>query len=191
MKTNDKTMRKLLVISQTNPLIVGGIQNLGYLLKNYPKELYWILTRSEKIDKKGGTYNPEIEADSIIFFDNAKKPNSTKKSLTRILTEMTRKLIRKSKLLITLAGPLAIAVKIFLIIKDGLKIIKKRNIEILLGVSDGGPVLISTYFLSKISKRPYFLLFFDLYKDNNLRLPERFWQRYLNRFYLKTLRKLF
>ena len=99
-------------------------------------------------------------------------------------------MIRKSKLLETLAGPLVIVVKIFLFIKEGLKIIKKRNVEILLGISDGGPALISTYFLSKISKKPYFLLFFDLYKDNDLRLPEKILAKIFEPILFKNAQKI-
>jgi glycosyltransferase involved in cell wall biosynthesis len=52
-------------------------------------------------------------------------------------------------------------------VRRGKKIIKKEKIELLLGYSDHGPALTSTYLLHKLTKKPFCLHFYDLYHGNN------------------------
>lgn len=53
--------------------------------------------------------------------------------------------------------------------------------ELLLGISDGGTALISTWLLSMVSRKPYALYLFDLYRGNNTGQPGRLLARLFER----------
>lgn len=54
-------------------------------------------------------------------------------------------------------------------IRAGIRIVRQRSIQCIMGISDIGPALISTYFISRCTGIPYVLYFFDIYLGNNLR----------------------
>jgi glycosyltransferase involved in cell wall biosynthesis len=58
-------------------------------------------------------------------------------------------------------------------LRGGRKAIVAEHSELLVGISDGGTALISTWLLSLVSRRPYALYLFDLYRGNNLLQPGR------------------
>jgi glycosyltransferase involved in cell wall biosynthesis len=56
--------------------------------------------------------------------------------------------------------------KIYQAIKIGRQIIKNENIEMIMAISDGGFSFYITYILAKITKTPYSIFLFDLWKGN-------------------------
>jgi len=142
------------------------------LLRDFPKNSYCILTSFYKIDNlsaKTGTWLKE----KYIFYDNtsASGPFKTHSDITkelpsRLILNKLKHLVKRIWFLGLLGGIFIIGSQIIMMVRAGIKTIKKEKIEVMVGISDYGPAMISTYLLHKITKKPYYIFLFDIYKGN-------------------------
>ncbi len=170
-------MKKILVVSSWAPPTVGGPINIYNILSQLPKESYCLLTSYYGIDNYSARHGNWLQG-KYIFYDNTKfidspenRPRISLESRGRKVISSLRHLIKRLSFLKILLGPILIFSQIFMIVRQGLKALKSENIEVMLSISDFGPSLISTYILHKITKTPYVLYLFDLYKGNYLPFP--------------------
>src|SRR5680860_152173 len=169
MKLN---LKKSLIISSYAPPAIGGPQNLYDLLRDFPKDSYCILTSFYNIDNVSAKTGTWLEG-KYIFYDNPSTSGSLKthpeiiKELpSRLILNKLKHLVKRIWFLGALGGTFIMSSQIAMIICAGIKSIKKEKIEIMVGFSDYGPAMISTYFLHKITKKPYYIFLFDIYKNN-------------------------
>ena len=169
MKLN---LKKSLIISSYAPPAIGGPQNLYNLLRDFPKDSYCILTSFYNIDNVSAKTGTWLEG-KYIFYDNAftsgsfkAHPGITKERPSRLILNKLKHLVKRIWLLGALGGTFIMLSQIVMIIRAGIKSIKKEKIEIMIGFSDYGPAMISTYLLHKITKKPYYIFLFDIYKNN-------------------------
>ncbi|MDD5638908.1 MAG: glycosyltransferase, partial [Candidatus Pacebacteria bacterium] len=108
-----------------------------------------------------------------IFYDNFSfsgslkdRPEIIKERQSRLILNKLKHLVKRLWLLGALGGTFIMFSQIIMIIKTGIQTIKEEKIEVMIGFSDYGPALISTYLLYKITKKPYYIFLFDIYKDN-------------------------
>lgn len=189
-------LKKILIISSYAPPAIGGPQNMYNLLRDFPNDTYCILTSYYNIDnfsaKEGWWLSGEY-----FFYD---KPKATKEDRQKDTNEHQKNLgtffqkfkfiVKRSSFIRTLAGFPIIATQILAIIEEGKKNIKKENIDILVGFSDYGPALIGTFLLHKITKKPYHIFMFDLYRGNFLPFPGGLLARYFEKAIFRNAEKI-
>ncbi|PIS34804.1 MAG: hypothetical protein COT37_00710 [Parcubacteria group bacterium CG08_land_8_20_14_0_20_43_9] len=174
----NENLKKFLIVSSYAPPAIGGPQNLYNLLRDFPKDRYFILTSFYNIDnlsaQKGTWLNGEY-----IFYD---KQGATKEDRVKTQEEKTaakkssllnrlKHLARRNWFIRNLIGVPIIVAQIFWIVRRGKKSIKEKKPDVLLGFSDYGPAMLGTYFLHKITKIPFRLFLFDIYKGNFFPFP--------------------
>ncbi len=166
---------KTLIISSYAPPAIGGPQILYNLLKDVPSESYSILTSFNNIDnisaKKGTWLSGEY-----IFYDAVGKTREsfdqrTGETKSRSFVSNLKHLMKRSSFFKVIFGFPVIAGQVYMITKVGLKTVRKGETRKILSVSDYGPALISSYFISKKKKTPLVLFLFDLYKGNDFPFP--------------------
>ena len=177
MESTDEIFKKILIVSSWAPPSIGGPQNLYNLFSQFPDNSYCLLTSYYGIDNYSAKKGTWLKG-KYYFYDKPKLSGPFKSQSDEITISIGRERINKLKLLVKrlnflkiLLGPFIIFIQIFWIIKEGTKVIKKENIDIILGISDFGPALIGTYFLHKISKKPYLLHLYDIYYGNFFPFP--------------------
>jgi len=165
-------LKKSLIISSYSPPAIGGPQNLYNLLRDFPKDSYCILTSFYNIDNISAKTGTWLKG-KYIFYDNTSasgslktRPEITKERPSRLILNKLKHLVKHIWLLGALGGTFIMLSQVVMIIRTGIKSIKEEKIEIMIGFSDYGPAMISTYFLHKITKKPYYLFLFDIYKNN-------------------------
>lgn len=166
-------LKKILIISSYAPPITKGApQNLYNLLRDFPENSYCILTSFYNIDNISAKTGTWLKG-KYIFYDNISASSSlkthseiTKERPSRLILNKLKHLVKRIWLLGALGGTFIMFSQIIMIIKTGIQTIKEEKIEIMIGFSDYGPALISTYLLYKITKKPYYIFLFDIYKDN-------------------------
>ena len=165
-------LKKTLIISSYAPPAIGGPQNLYNLLRDFPKDSYCILTSFYNIDNISAKTGTWLKG-KYIFYDNGSTSESlkthsetTKERPSRLILNKLKHLVKRIWLLGALGGSFIMFSQIIMIIQTGIKAIKKEKIEIMIGFSDYGPAMISTYFLHKITKKLYYIFLFDIYKNN-------------------------
>lgn len=174
----DRDYKKILIISSYAPPAIGGPQNLYNLLRDFPKDHYFILTSFYNIDNLSAQKGTWLSGE-YIFYD---KPGSTKEDRIKTQEEKTtakkssllnklKHLARRNGFIRNIIGIPIIATQIFWIVKQGKKTIKEKRPDVLLGFSDYGPAMIGTYFLHKVTRTPLRLFLFDLYKGNFYPFP--------------------
>lgn len=173
-------LKKILIISSYAPPYIGGPQTLFNLLRDFPSDQYSILTSYYNISNLSATKGTWLDG-KYIFYDNPQATKETRKQGARnekIANKIGPNIILKLKLLMkklwlarTLLGFPIIFSQIFLIVRNGKKVIKKEKNKLLLATSDYGPAILGSYFLHKITKRPLSLFLFDLYKGNSFPFP--------------------
>jgi glycosyltransferase involved in cell wall biosynthesis len=173
-----ENLKKILVISSYAPPAIGGPQNLYNLLRDFPKDYYFILTSFYNIDNLSAQQGTWLDGE-YIFYDNPdatkenrmncqdKKADEKKSSFLNRL----KHLARRNWLIRNIIGIPVIIAQIFWIVKQGKKSIKEKQIDVLLGFSDYGPAIISTYILHKRAKIPFRLFLFDVYKGSFFPFP--------------------
>lgn len=170
--TNAPNFKKILIISSYAPPAIGGPQNLYNLLRDFPENSYCILTSFYNIDNISAKTGTWLKG-KYIFYDNISTSGLLenhseirKERPSRLILNKLKHLVKRIWLLGALGGTFIMFSQIIMIIRAGIKTIKKEKIEIMIGFSDYGPAMISTYFLNKITKKPYYIFLFDIYKDN-------------------------
>jgi glycosyltransferase involved in cell wall biosynthesis len=176
----DQTLRKTLFISSyAPPAISGGGQNLYHLIKDLPADAYFIMTSFYNLDNVSAKLGQWLPAE-YIFYDNPRvtkenfQTQAARETIKKNFASKLKQAVKKVGWARILAGPYVIAGQISAAIRQGLKTMKEKNIELLLGFSDYGPATISTYLLHKITKRPFFFFLFDIYKGNFFPFPGGF-----------------
>jgi glycosyltransferase involved in cell wall biosynthesis len=172
-------MKKILVISSYAPPAIGGPQILYNLLKDLPIENYNILTSFYNIDNlsaQKGTWLPC----QYFFYDNLKKTKEDRIKASQMDTADQKKssmllklknLAKRNIIIKNIIGAPIIFIQTFWLIKNGKLVIKQKDSDLLLVISDYGPAMISSYFLSKIIKKPCVVYLFDLYRGNFYPFP--------------------
>ncbi|MFA5392087.1 MAG: glycosyltransferase [Candidatus Paceibacterota bacterium] len=165
-------LKKALIISSYAPPAIGGPQNLFNLLRDFPENSYCILTSFYNIDNLSAKTDTWLKG-KYIFYDNITASGSfkthsetTKELPSRSILNKLKHLVKRIRFLGILGGIFIIGSQIIMMLRAGIKSIKKEKIEIMLGISDYGPAMISTYLLHKITKKPYYIFLFDIYKGN-------------------------
>lgn len=150
------------------------------LFSQLPTSSYCILTSYYGIDNYSAQHGDWLPG-KYYFYDNPgfndtpeNRPHMSLKSSQRDNISALRHFTKRIGLIKTILGPFLIVGQILMIVRLGKRVIKKENIGILFGVSDFGPALISTYYLSKITKKPMVLHLYDLYKGNLFPFPGNF-----------------
>lgn len=162
----------LLISSYAPPSMRGAPQNIYNLLKDFPPSSYCLLTSFYNIDNISAKNRTWLKG-KYIFYDNTStsgslktRPEITKERPSRSILNKLKHLVKRIWFLGALGGIFIIFSQIIMIIRTGIKTIKKEKIEIMIGFSDYGPAIISTYLLHKITKKPYYIFLFDIYKNN-------------------------
>ena len=165
-------LKKALIISSYAPPAIGGPQNLFKLLRVFPENSICILTSFYNIDNLSAKTDTWLKG-KYIFYDNISASGSlkthsetTKELPSRSILNKLKHLVKRIRFLGILGGIFIIGSQIIMMMRTGIKSIKKEKIEIMLGISDYGPAMISTYLLHKITKKPYYIFLFDIYKGN-------------------------
>lgn len=155
--------RKFLIISSYAPPAISGAPLMMHnLLRYFPENSFVILTSHFGIDKQADK-NRWLRA-NYFFFDTP--------LLTSVL-QREKTFSQKLKVFLKNFFITKFLAQIFLIfylpfnsVRLGRQIIKEEKIELLLGYSDFGPALFATYLLHRITRKPFFLYFYDLYYGN-------------------------
>ncbi|MFA5722538.1 MAG: hypothetical protein WC940_03180 [Candidatus Paceibacterota bacterium] len=164
--------KTLLVSSYAPPSMRGAPQNIYNLFKNFDPSSYCFLTSYYNIDNLSAQKGNWLQG-KYFFYDNfsfsgsfKEHPEITKEYQSRSALNKLKYLIKRSWVLGLFSGLFIIISQIIAIVRAGKKIIRKEKIEVMIGFSDYGPAMISTYLLHKITKTPYHIYLFDIYKDN-------------------------
>ncbi len=141
--------KALILANYTPPAINGAAICLFNIFSNFNPDSYCFLTSHKNFEKKGS--DPAYSLSCHYFFYDDDRNDK------RML----------SKWYVLVSKPFRIYTKI----RKALKIIKEERIEVLIGTTGRGQMLIFTYILSKLSGKPYCPYILDLYKHNNLPGP--------------------
>ena len=167
-------LKKTLIISSyAPPSMRGAPQNIYNLFKNFPLSSYCLLTSYHNIDNISAKKGNWLEG-KYIFYDNTSfsgslknHPEIVKECQSRLILNKLKYFVKRNWLLGFLGGVFIISSQTIAIIRTGIKSIKKEKIDIMIGFSDYGPAIISTYLLHKINKKPYYIFLFYIYKNNS------------------------
>lgn len=182
-------LRKFLIISSYAPPAISGAPLMMYnLLKYFSKDSFCILTSHRGIDnisiRKGRWLNVKY-----FYFDTLTLTTIPQKEES--FFQKSKNFIKKFQLLQSLTQFFFVFYLPFNIILRGKRIIQKENIKLILGYSDYGSAFLSTYLLHKITKKPFFLFFYDLYYGNKFFLPYRVLARFLEPKLFRNAEKIF
>ena len=168
---------KLLIVSSWAPPMTGGPQNLYNLLSQFPPNSYCILTSYEAILRR--TSGGKWLGGEYIFYDHAgrfaRRP-STQSHGTHLpsrgyasLFEAVEKLPRIVRYWVSVILQAVYLLRsISRIVRTGVPIVRQKKIDCVMGISDVGTALISSYVISRRTKVPYVVYLFDIYGGNRL-----------------------
>lgn len=171
--------KKILVVSTWAPPMTGGPQNLYNLLSQFSADSYCILTNYRAIQK--GKASGKWLAGEYFFYDHTGATGSSRASLSSGRDRSA--LVTAYESLIQIAGRLPHILKemllavfhaifmllsVFMILRTGIRTVRHRNIQCIMGISDIGPAPISALLLSRFTGVPFVLYLFDIYVGNNL-----------------------
>jgi len=184
-----KKFKKFLIISSYAPPAISGAPLMMYnLLRYFPEDSFCILTSHFGIDNRAIEKGNWLKA-KYFYFDTLSLKSAPQKEES--VFQKFKRFVKKSQLLKSLAQIFFLFYLPFNIVRRGKKIIQKENIELLLGYSDYGPALFSTYLLHKITKRPFFLYFYDLYYGNKFPFVYNLLAKFLEPKLFKKAEKIF
>ena len=182
--------KKILLISSWAPPMIGGPQNLYNIFSNFNNNSYSILSSliNIKQSQKNGVSGSSLGGEYYFYDDNALQWQDS--------IEQNNKINRYKIIIFTISNfPiigkylkifLGLCFIIFKFTKKALWIVKNKNIDILIGVSDEGQALLTTFLIHKITKKPYFIYFFDIYRENLLSWPFKFIARIIEKPLIKN-----
>lgn len=134
------------------------------VLRYFPEDSFVILTSHVGLDRKMIEDGRRLPA-KYFFFDTPRPATAPEREGSFFWR--CKRFIKRFKGLRLFFHLLSLFYLPFNIVWRGKKIVKEEKIELLLGYSDHGPALISTYLLHKLTKKPFCLHFYDLYYGNN------------------------
>lgn len=186
-------MKKTLVISAWAPPITGGSPTIiSKLLSRFPKGSYIFFTcEKEKFDGAlSGNWLPTryYFAGDEKFEIKFPKIMPTKKHLTQRISKQSLLLQRVLRPVYELREATG---KIFRLKKQVVKIINSEKPDLLLGTSDDGIFLITSYLAAKESKKPLYIHLLDLYAHNNYSLIKKVLALYFEGRILRYADKVF
>ncbi len=159
-------MKKFLIISSyAPPAISGAPLMMRNLLRYFPAHSFAVLTSHAGIDARAKDNYMWLEA-KYFYFDTPALTAADNRRESRL--QRVKALLKKFWLTKFLAELFFLCFLPISIVRQGRKIIASEKIELLLAYSDSGPALFSTYLLHKLTKKPYYLFFYDLYAGNRL-----------------------
>ena len=172
MSNSFKLNKKILIVSSWAPPMVGGPQHLYNIFSQFPKNSYRIITSAKNTQKAIQTNvrgsmlpcqyyyfdEPAPDRKDAAISDASKKTNPQS-------SRLRSKFIIVVKIIIHYLSEIY---SIWLFSIKTMKALKESRTNFLLGISDTGPALIATYIASTITRTPYALYLFDIYKGNNL-----------------------
>jgi glycosyltransferase involved in cell wall biosynthesis len=174
-KSNLILNKKTLIISSWAPPKIGGAQNLYNIFSNIDPSSYSILTSEQNLQGKIGKFGSKLDCE--YFFYDKKTQNiiidpELPKNKYYYFIKKNKFIFKVIKNTISLIKFLSLGINLMIkTIKQGKKIIKDRQINLLIGLSDVETNLLSTFILSKTTKTPFTLYMFDLYYKNQLNFP--------------------
>ena len=169
--------RKILIISSWAPPMIGGPQSLYNIFSQFPKKSYSILTSYNIIwdTLKSKVYGSWLPC-KYYFFDNKGEVNGDNTNILNVnqnvkVGKNIFDFFKKVPFINFFVILALIVYFIFSTVKKTIIINKQKKFNLLLGLSDVGYALISTYITHKITKIPYALYIFDVYKGYKFELP--------------------
>jgi len=157
--------------------MVGGPQNLYNLFSQFSPETYCILTGSNVIQGKiWGTPLPC----RYFFYDTGYAVNGHDLGVSISPASHFPDIDWPTfggvlpRIVCPIISVLSLVYTIFRMAKAGIRLVYQEGIGCLVGISDSGAALISTYIISVLTQTPYVLYMFDLYKENELPFPDKF-----------------
>lgn len=173
----EKGKKILLVAAYAPPARVGAGVAMYHLISNIPHGTFAVLT--EERGGHGLAGDKQYMLDCGYYYYNSSKinPISSQTTSPQIVSGQNnvdwQSLIKDFFILcrripgIRFIGQLIVVARhIMCIVQAGDLAIKKENPTMVVGYSDGGPVLIASYLLSIKHRIPLSLYFYDLYKGN-------------------------
>ncbi len=156
---------KFLIVSTFAPPAISGAPLMAYnLLRFFPADSFAILTSHVSLDERMIENGQKLPA-KYFFFDT---PTLTTAPQTRDgLFLKCKRFIRRFSALRSAFHFFSMLYLPFNAVRRGRKIMQQEKIELLLGYSDHGPALLSTYLLHRFTGKPFALHFYDLYYGNN------------------------
>jgi glycosyltransferase involved in cell wall biosynthesis len=178
--------KKTLVVSSWAPPMIGGPQNLYNLFSQFSPESYCILTGSNVIG--GKRWGTPLSC-KYFFYDTdyAADGQNLRVSVNRTarFSDMDGPTSGgvAPRIIGLIVSVLSLVHTIVRMTKMGIHLVSQERVRCLVGLSDNGPALISTYFISLLTRTPYALYLFDLYKENEL----PFFHKFVARLFEKRL----
>tara|TARA_B100000508_G_scaffold36864_1_gene28761 strand:- start:5530 stop:6681 length:1152 start_codon:yes stop_codon:yes gene_type:complete len=136
-----------------------------------------MLTSFYNIDSKSATVGSWLQG-KYIFYDNPKASSesarlhaSPTEEKGRTFVSKLKHIVKQSAFMRSLLGIPIIFSQLFAIVRHGKRTIKKEQVEVLMGFSDYGPAIIGTYILHLLTKKPFMVFLFDVYKGNLYPFP--------------------
>jgi hypothetical protein len=160
--------KKVMVVSSWAPPMVGGPQNLYNLFSQFTPDSYCILTRHETVLQREVTGS---KLSGKYFFCDAPSENQRSLIMSFHVQKGTAEIDRMRRRVPAIADNPFIKNSVTAtakMVRMGVRIVREKGIEFILGISDEGPALISSYLISRITGVPYALWLFDIYRGNNL-----------------------
>lgn len=177
MSSKHPSPRQLLVISSWAPPMIGGPQSFANLMKLQPEDSLSILTSAVMIDEESGTKGQWLHA-KYYYYDLNRPWTPPAPPAPGADTAAPQAIAWSTKLVmvlkkIPLFGSIITSILIFCYItvaftKRAIKITQENGIQTLMGLSDNGPALVATWLTSLLTRRPYVIFMYDLYRGNNL-----------------------
>lgn len=157
-------VRKFLIISTYAPPAISGAPLMMYnVLRHFPEDSFAVLTSHVSLDDRAIEDGRRLRA-KYFFFDTPRQATAPQGKDT--LFRRGKRFIKRFNWLRLLFHFVSLFYLPFNIVRRGKNIVKEEKIELLLGYSDHGPALISTYLLHKWTKKPLCVHFYDLYYGN-------------------------
>jgi len=155
----------ILVMTTWAPPRIGGPQSFYNLFCQFPRDSYIILTSSQVTEHESGQGGSRL-AGKYVFYDR-KNPSPPSAVRRRTFLERVEKALRKIPWIGSyVADILSLSGAVAGFTVSALRIVRSSRPDLLLGVSDTGPALTATYIVSKLTKLPYAVYLFDLYRGN-------------------------
>lgn len=165
-------MRRTLIVSEYGPpMLSGPAILLGNLFRYFPKGSYCILMKNVRYITT--PTEPKTALDCKYYYCNI--PEYEEGRPLRVGT--------LSRILEFLLIPY--------IVWKGVKIVKKEEIDNVLGPSNSGHFLISAYLISKITKKMLYIYLFDVYEEYLQSRLQRFMAKLFEKRILMSASKIF
>jgi glycosyltransferase involved in cell wall biosynthesis len=177
--TSSSPGKKIIVVSTWAPPMVGGAPGVLYnLLSQFPPNSYCILTSFRNISgwSGGGPWLP-----GEYFFYDLSRPIETSNLKAALSGRETRfrsvwyrgREFQRLSFIVAGIRLLNTVLCVCRMVQAGVRIVRKKDIRCIIGMSDSGTALISSYFISRLTNAPLILYLFDIYLGNKLTASEK------------------